>query len=148
MTEHGGKAKWAPVPLRVTIGVMFMAHGAQKLFGLFGGPGLSGVTEMVAGMGFQPAGLWAFLLAASEFFGGLALFIGCFTRLAVFPLLVVMGVALVKVHLPQGFFLQNGGFEYVWVITGGLLALLMTGGGTLSCDERRCCKGSCAAGSK
>lgn len=135
-----GLAKWGPVPLRLAIGLMFMAHGSQKLFGLFGGPGLGGVQQMVASLGFQPVWLWALLVAGSEFFGGLAVFLGCLTRLAVLPLLATMGVAFAKVHLPHGFFLQNGGFEYVFVITGGLVTLLVTGAGTLSVDAWRCCR--------
>lgn len=136
MARHGGLAYWAPVPLRVTLGMVFLAHGSQKLFGLFGGPGLGKVSEIVASLGFQPAWLWAVMLAMSEWLGGLALLLGLFTRWAVLPLLVVMGVAYAKVHAPHGFFLPQG-FEYVWVISGGLLALLVAGSGALSCDARR-----------
>lgn len=127
---------WASLPLRLTIGSMFMAHGAQKLFGLLGGKGLAATGEMFAQMGFQPGVFWAGVVGSSEFFGGLCLLIGFLTRWATLPLMVTMAVAILKVHLPNGFFAQGGGFEYPFVILGGLVALSLLGAGKASVDAR------------
>lgn len=122
--------------LRVLIGVMFLAHGSQKLFGAFDGPGITGFAAMLAGTGLPNPTLFAYLAAGSEFFGGLFLTLGLLTRLAIFPPLVVMIVAITKVHWAQGFFLQKGGFEYPLMIAGALLALLSLGGGKFSIDQK------------
>lgn len=130
--------------LRLTIGPMFMVHGAGKLFGLFGGKGLVETGHGFAQMGFQPGVFWAGVVGSSEFFGGLCLLLGFLTQWATLPLMVVMLVAIFKVHWPAGFFAQQGGFEYPFVILGGLAALFLLGGGKASVD-RLCCKdqGSC-----
>lgn len=127
---------YAPLLLRWTIGPMFLAHGSQKLFGLFGGHGLMGTGQFFAQMGFQPGVFWAGLVGSSEFFGGLCLVLGLLTRWATLPLMVTMLVAIFKVHWSHGFFSQNGGFEYPFVILGGLLSLLLLGGGKASLDSR------------
>ncbi len=121
--------------LRICIGLMFMAHGSQKLFGVFGGPGIQGFTQSLAGMGLPNPMLQAYLAAGSEFLGGLFLTLGLFTRLAVFPPLFVMIVAIAKVHWSHGFFMQKGGFEYPLMIVGALMALLSLGGGKFSVDQ-------------
>ena len=122
--------------LRVFLGIMFMAHGSQKLFGFFDGPGISGFAASLAQMGLPNPALQAYLASASEFLGGLLLFLGCLTRLAVIPPFVVMVVAITKVHWSGGFFLQNGGFEYPFIICGALFALLTLGGGAFSVDQK------------
>ncbi len=122
--------------LRFSIGLMFSLHGAQKLFGLFGGTGIPSFARHLAAMGMLHPTLQAYLAAGSEFFGGLLLLIGLYTRIAVFPPLAVMLVAFLKVHGPKGFFLQNGGFEYVFIISAGLFALLALGGGKFSLDRK------------
>ncbi len=122
--------------LRMSVGIMFAAHGSQKLFGAFGGSGIQGFTGHLTAMGLPNPELQAYLAAGSEFFGGLFLILGFVTRLSVFPLLAVMFVAVWKVHLAKGFFLQAGGFEYNFVITGALLALLALGGGKFSIDQK------------
>lgn len=127
---------YASLPLRLAIGLMFMAHGSQKLFGLFGGHGLVGTGEFFAKMGFQPGVFWAGVVGSSEFFGGLCLVLGFLTRWATLPLMVTMLVAIFKVHLPHGFFAQQGGFEYPFVILGGLVALFLLGAGRASLDSR------------
>jgi putative oxidoreductase len=119
---------------------MFMGHGAQKLFGLFGGNGLIDTGHGFAQMGFQPGILWAGVAGSAEFFGGLCLALGFITQWATLPLIVVMLVAIFKVHWSNGFFMQQGGFEYPFVILGGLLSLFLLGGGKGSLDER-CAKG-------
>ncbi len=127
---------YAALPLRLAIGIMFIPHGAQKLFGLFGGGGLAVVGQKFAEMGFQPGTLWAGLVGASEFFGGLCLVLGFLTRCATLPLMATMGVAIFRVHWSHGFFAQQGGFEYPFVILGGLISLFILGGGKGAIDRR------------
>lgn len=128
---------WDGLPLRLVLGIMFAAHGAGKLFGAFDGPGLAPFAEGLVKMGFSPGILWALLVGCSEFFGGLALILGWYTRLAVWPLIATMLVAIFKVHGPHGFFMKDGGFEYPFVILGGLLTLYAIGAGPVSLDARR-----------
>lgn len=116
---------WGAFPLRLTVGAVFIAHGSQKLFGAFGGPGLKGFSMMLGGMGLKPPIAWALLVALVEFLGGIALILGLLTRLSAILLAVVMVVAIVGVHLKQGFF----GFEYPLVLLAACLSLLFTGPG-------------------
>lgn len=122
--------------LRVFTGIMFAAHGAQKLFGVWGGGGIDGFAAGLTQMGLPAPLLQAYLAAGSEFFGGLLLILGFLTRLAAIPLFVVMQVAIFKAHWANGFFLQNQGFEYPFVITGTLVALFSLGPGALSLDRK------------
>ena len=131
--------EYAALPLRLCIGLMFAAHGSGKLFGLFGGKGLIETGHGFAQMGFHPGVFWAGVVGSSEFFGGLCLVLGFLTRWATLPLMATMIVAIVKVHWPHGFFANQGGFEYPFVILGGLLALLFLGPGKWSVDERCRC---------
>ena len=117
--------------LRLTVGAMFAFHGYEKLFG-----DLTRLTEGIRGMGFPFPEQQAYLVAGSEFFGGLLLIFGLFTRMASIPLLVIMLVAIWKVHGPKGFSLQGGGFEYNLVISGALFALLCLGSGKFSLDRK------------
>ena len=117
---------------------MFAAHGSGKLFGLLGGTGLIGTGHQFAQMGFHPGIFWAGVVGSSEFFGGLCLTLGFLTRWATLPLMVTMMVAILKVHWPHGFFGPMG-FEYPFVILGGLLSLFILGGGKASIDSRCGC---------
>ena len=121
--------------LRISVGIMFAAHGAQKLFGAFGGSGISGFTQNLAAMGLPNPTVQAYLAAGSEFVCGSLLILGLATRLAVFPLLTVMFVAVYKIHWAKGFFMQAGGFEYNFIICAALLALLGLGAGKFSIDR-------------
>ncbi len=133
---------WGMLPIRLGLGVIFLAHGAQKLFGFFGGPGLSGFSEFIGGqLGMQPGILWGTLAACSEFFGGLFVLVGILTRWASIPIIFVMVVAVVTVHGKNGFFLQNQGIEYNLALTGMAVALLIGGGGKLSADRAIAFKG-------
>jgi putative oxidoreductase len=131
---------WPLTIVRVFLGVTFFAHGAQKVFGLFGGPGLKGtIGYFQSSLGVPPA--LGVLAALTECFGGLAVFVGLLTRLAALGLIVVMLVAVAKVHWRNGFFLnmslQSGkghGFEFNWALIGMALALLVGGGGAKSLD--------------
>jgi len=107
--------------LRVIVGVIFMAHGAQKMFGWFDGPGLAAVVE---GMG--PIG---YLVAAGEFFGGLGLVVGFLSRFSAASLIVIMLGAIAQVHGAHGFFMSDSGFEYNLALIGLLVPVLLLGPG-------------------
>lgn len=98
--------------VRVFAGVVIAGHGAQKVFGMFGGPGLEKWTAGVRQMGFRPAGLWANAAAWGELVGGLMLAAGFLTGIAAGVLLVDMVVAIWKVHWKNGFWITNGGMEH------------------------------------
>lgn len=115
--------------LRVCVGIVFMAHGSQKVFGLFGGPGIKGVAQFLTSLGFAPATLWAYVLGCTELIGGILVILGLFTRGAAALLFVIMTIAIITVHLQKGFFAQNGGFEFPFIIAGVCIALVLMGSG-------------------
>ncbi|HYQ37543.1 MAG TPA: DoxX family protein [Pseudomonas sp.] len=127
--------------LRIVVGLTFMAHGSQKLFGLFGGYGLAGTGQWMESVGIAP-GYWMALLAGSgEFFGGLALLLGLLVRPASVVTAVVSLVAMFSVHWAKGFFITNGGYEYALTLLVVSVALLIDGAGRLSLDgalSQRC----------
>ncbi len=125
---------YALLVLRIVVGVIFIAHGAQKLFGAFDGPGLSGTAQFFEQIGIIPGDFWAWVVGLVEFFGGLAVLFGLLTRYAAALLAINMLVAILKVHLPNGFFLPNG-FEYAFALLGANLTLLMGGAGELAFDR-------------
>lgn len=120
--------------LRVVLGVIFAAHGAQKLFGSFGGPGLKGMAGFHEQLGIKPPYFMAVLAGLTEFVGGILVAVGFLTPLAAVALIVTMVVAVLTVHLRNGFFAQNGGYEFNLALAGMALALLLTGSGALSLD--------------
>ena len=122
---------WGPTVLRLAVGAVFVAHGWQKFFD-FGIEGTAGAFE---GMGIPFASASALVVATVELGGGLALITGLLTRLAALGLSAVMLVALLQVHLPAGFFLPDG-IEFVFVLLGANLSLLVTGPGRLALDSR------------
>lgn len=122
--------------LRIVAGLTFAAHGAQKLFGWFGGYGLAGVGQWMESIGLAPGYLMALLAGSAEFFAGLALIVGLLARPAAAVLAVTMLVAIVSVHLVNGFFMSNNGYEFALALLAISLAVLVEGAGKLSLDKR------------
>ena len=120
---------WAPVFLRVAIGIIFIAHGRAKLFG-----GLDRVENMLQGLGFPLPGVFAVILACTEFFGGSCILLGIFTRWAALLIAIVMAVAIAKVHLPHGL-TGEGGYEFPLALFVGAIALMLLGAGKASIEQ-------------
>lgn len=125
----------AALALRVPVGIIFAAHGAQKLFGWFGGYGLTGTAGWLESIGLAPGLLMALLAGGAEFFGGLALILGLLTRPAAFALSVAMLVAIFSVHFAHGFFISHNGYEYALALLAASLSLLASGGGKAAIDS-------------
>ena len=125
---------WGPTALRIGVGVIFLAHGAQKLFGWFGGYGLEGTGQWMASIGLAPGYLMALLAGSAEFFGGLALILGLLVRPAALALAVTMVVAIFAVHFEHGLFLANNGYEFGLALLAAAASLVFTGAGQASLD--------------
>ena len=125
---------WATLPVRLAAGLVFTAHGSQKLFGWFGGPGLQATGDFFQNKLHMPPGvLWAALAGSGEFFGGLALLLGIATRLFGIVTAFTMTVAILAVH--TGAFFLPAGMEYALVLLLASLSLVISGGGALSVDS-------------
>ncbi len=122
------------VLLRLPAALIFTAHGAQKLFGAFGGYGLEGTAGWMESIGLTPGYLLALLAGSAEFFGGLALLLGLFVRPAALVLAFTMAVALFSVHAANGLFMANNGYEFALAMLAMSAALTATGGGKWSLD--------------
>ena len=123
------------LPLRVGTGVIFAAHGAQKLFGWFGGYGLEGTAGWMTSIGLEPGLLMASMAGGAEFIGGLLLIVGLLVRPAALMLAVTMVVAFVTVHLQNGLFLANNGYEFGLALLAVSIGLVLRGAGSLSVDS-------------
>ncbi len=121
--------------LRLVVGLSLAAHGAQKLFGWFGGYGLTGTGKFLEQLGFRPGRVQAALAGIAEVLGGQFLAAGFLTPAAAAAVVAVMLVAAVSVHLKNGFFAPSGGYEYTLVLGAAALALAFTGPGVLSLDH-------------
>jgi len=128
-------AGWSPLALRLAAGVIFIAHGAQKLFGWFGGYGLEGTGQWMASIGLSPGYLMALLAGSAEFFGGLALILGLFVRPAAALLAVTMLVAIFSVHIGKGLFMSNNGYEFGLTLLVLSISLAISGAGRASVDS-------------
>ncbi|MBT9281358.1 MAG: DoxX family protein [Hydrogenibacillus schlegelii] len=116
--------------IRLFVGLIVAAHGAQKLFGWFGGYGLGGVGGWLESLGFRPGRLWAALAGGSEFFGGLLFALGLWTPIAALLIAAVMIVALFTVHVKHGLFIDKNGYEYVLILAVVALVIgFLTGPG-------------------
>ncbi len=124
--------------IRLPVGVLFFAHGAQKMLGLWDGPGYSVMMHAFESQGI-PA-VFAFLAIAAEFFGGLGMILGFLTRIAAFGISVNMLVAIATVHLPNGLFMNwNGrqkgeGYEYHLLVLAITISTMLAGAGAFSLD--------------
>jgi len=128
-------AGYGTLPVRLAAGVIFTAHGAQKLFGWFGGYGLEGTAGWMASIGLEPGVLMAALAGSAEFFGGLALLLGLLVRPAAVVLALTMVVAIVTVHLSNGLFMANNGYEFALVLLAISVSLAIRGAGSVSVDQ-------------
>ena len=120
--------------LRVVIGLTVAAHGAQKLFGWWDGPGMKGWTGAMNHMRIRPATPWAWMSAFAEFFGGIGLALGLLTPLPSLAIAGSMLVAIALVHWPHGFFTAKGGFEFNLSILAAVAAVAIAGPGAYSLD--------------
>lgn len=117
--------------VRFIVGVVFLAHGTQKLFVM----GFAGVGGFLTTLGVPMPGLFAVLVTLVEFLGGIALILGLFTRWAALLLAINMTVAVLAVHLKHGFFLQGGGYEYALTMLFVNVGLALTGAGAYALDN-------------
>ena len=126
---------WTPVPLRLALAAIFIAHGAQKVLGSFSGPGLAKFTSFPPPFPFmRPGWLWMGAAAFAELVGGALLLLGLLTRVGAFLIACVMLTAIFGVLQPAGFFAPSG-YEYPLALLAMCLALLISGGGMVSIDR-------------
>lgn len=138
----GAMAGWGLTVLRIAVGLVFVAHGAQKLFGAFGGGGLNGTSAYFAQLGLEPSYPLAIAWGIVEFGCGLLVFLGAYTRLAAIPLALGMVVAIWKAHLVNGFFINwslaagiGHGYEFNLVLIAACACLSLEGAGEFSVDQ-------------
>ena len=121
--------------LRITLAVIFMAHGAQKLFAWFGGYGLEGTGQWMESIGLAPGYLMALMAGSAEFFGGLFLALGLLVRPSAIVLAFTMLVAIVTVHLQNGLFMSNNGYEFGLALLAASVSLAFSGAGKYALDN-------------
>jgi putative oxidoreductase len=121
--------------LRVVVGLLFMGHGAQKLFGIFGGYGIQGTGGFLESLGLRPGRVHAFNAGAAEFAGGALLALGLLTPLAAILLIGTMTTAIATVHWSKGVWSTEGGYEYNLVLIAAVFAVTATGPGNWSLDH-------------
>jgi putative oxidoreductase len=121
--------------LRLVLGLIMAAHGAQKLLGWFGGPGLAGFAANLEDLGVRPGRVWAPIAAGVEFGGGILVAAGLLTPVAALFLVGDLLIAILTVHLTRGFWNRDGGYEFPLALIGGLVALSLVGPGNASLDH-------------
>jgi putative oxidoreductase len=126
---------FSALSLRLPIGIIFMAHGAQKLFGWFGGYGLEGTGGWMESIGLAPGFIMALLAGSAEFFGGLFILLGLLTRPAAIALSFTMIVAIFSVHFANGLFMANNGYEFGLALLAASISLALSGSGKLALDN-------------
>ncbi|MFH6567548.1 DoxX family protein [Pseudomonas kulmbachensis] len=134
-TVMGSRAGYGLTVLRIFVGIIFAAHGSQKLFGWFGGGGLAGTAQWMESIGLAPGTLMAAMAGGTEFLGGLALIVGLLARPAALGLSFTLLVAIFSVHIHNGLFMANNGYEFALALLGGTVAVLFEGAGKLSLDR-------------
>jgi putative oxidoreductase len=128
---------WGILLIRIALGTIMFAHGAQKVFGWWGGPGLNQwIAQNAPFPDMRPPWLWLGAAALSELIGGAMVIIGLYTRIGAFFISCVMLTAILGVHWKSGFFIKDGGFEYPLALIGMAAALLVHGGGSASIDSQ------------
>jgi len=132
MTTDAG---FAALTLRIPVAIIFIAHGAQKLFAWFGGYGLEGTGQWMASIGLEPGYQLALLAGSAEFFGGLALLLGLLVRPAALMLSITMLVAIFSVHWVNGLFMSNNGYEFALALLAISTSLMFSGAGKVSLDN-------------
>lgn len=120
--------------LRVPVGIILAAHGGQKLFGWFGGYGLEGTGQWMESIGLAPGFIMALLAGSAEFFGGLALIAGLATRPAALVIAFTMVIAIFSVHIDNGLFMSNNGYEFALALMAATVTLTIQGAGSYSAD--------------
>jgi len=128
---------WSHLVVRLALGIIFVAHGGQKVLGWFGSPGLAGTIKMFQGMGIPPAA--AVTAAFIELLGGWALVLGLLARPAALGIIVIMVVAIAQVHGKHGFFMQGKGgpgFEFNFALIAMAVSIVIGGAGIFSLDHR------------
>jgi putative oxidoreductase len=121
--------------VRLALGAIFIIHGGQKLFGFLNGPGMTAFTESVQKLQVPVPEVMAYLAAIAEFGGGILVITGLFSRIGGLAIAGVMIVAIVKVHLRNGFFASSGGFEYPLALLSMALAIAIAGPGALGLGD-------------
>ena len=129
-------ATWFPLPIRLALAAVMIAHGAQKVLGSFGGSGFNSFIGGTTPFGFmRPAWLWLAAAALSELVGGIFVGLGFLTRVGAFFIACTMLTAVIGVHWTGGFFASNRGYEYPLSLLAMALALMIAGGGQASIDK-------------
>ena len=126
---------FAILPLRLVAGLIFTAHGAQKLFAWFGGYGLDATGQWMESIGLAPGYTLAVMAGSAEFFGGIFLIIGLLIRPTSAVLAITMLVAIFSVHINNGLFMSNNGYEFSLALLAISVSLLLSGAGKLSLDN-------------
>ncbi len=127
---------FSALALRIPVGIIFMAHGGQKLFGWFGGYGLEGTGGWMESIGLGPGFLMALMAGSAEFFGGLLILLGLLTRPAALALAFTMVVAIFAVHFENGLFMSNNGYEFGLALLAASISLVFSGAGNLGLDNK------------
>ncbi|HEX8746638.1 MAG TPA: DoxX family protein [Pyrinomonadaceae bacterium] len=125
---------WVTLPLRIALGIIMFAHGAQKVLGLYGGRGWSAWVAGEAPLGLRPSWLWLAGAAVAEFLGGILIFFGALTRIGALGVALTMLVAVIGVHW-GAFFANNRGIEFPFALLAMAITLIITGGGQASIDR-------------
>ena len=126
---------WAILPLRIGLGILFIAHGLQKAFGSFNGPGIDGFAGTLSKLGLAPSIIFAYIVAYIQLLCGIGLVLGLCTRISSALLMALTVIATISINFKNGFFLVNGGFDFNFIIIVCCLSLLMSGSNKLSITD-------------